>query len=217
MQTFDINSLKFDEQGLIPAIVQDAFTGKVLMLAYMNKESLQISMETGFTCFYSRSRQELWKKGATSSNVQEIQSITYDCDKDTLLVMVKQSGVACHTGSYSCFFNDAIYSKQLANNLPTKAEQSLPQILNDLYEIIVDRREHGDEKSYTKYLFVKGQDKILKKVGEEAAETIIASKNDDSQEIIYEMSDLWYHCLVLLAYHNITPEQLMNELAGRRK
>lgn len=217
MQTFDINTLKFDENGLIPAIVQDAFTSKVLMLAYMNKESLEISMQTGFTCFYSRSRQELWKKGATSSNVQEIQSINYDCDKDTLLIMVKQTGVACHTGSYSCFFNDAIYSRQLQNNLPTPAAQNLPQILKDLYEIIVDRREHGDEKSYTKYLFVKGQDKILKKVGEEAAETIIASKNEDIQEIIYEMSDLWYHCLVLLAYHNITPEQLLNELSGRRK
>lgn len=217
MQTFDINTLKFDENGLIPAIVQDAFTNKVLMLAYMNKESLEISMQTGFTCFYSRSRQELWKKGATSSNVQEIQSINYDCDKDTLLILVKQSGVACHTGSYSCFFNDAIYSRQLQNNLPTPTTQNLPQILKDLYDVIVDRREHGDEKSYTKYLFVKGQDKILKKVGEEAAETIIASKNEDTKEIIYEMSDLWYHCLVLLAYHNITPEQLLNELAGRRK
>lgn len=217
MQTFDINSLKFDAQGLIPAIVQDAFTNKVLMLAYMNKESLQISLDTGFTCFYSRSRQELWQKGATSSNVQEIQSISYDCDKDTLLVMVKQTGVACHTGSYSCFFNDPIYSKQLQNKLPVQAEQNLPQVLKDLYAVIVDRREHGDEKSYTKYLFVKGQDKILKKVGEEAAETIIASKNEDAQEVIYEMSDLWYHCLVLLAYHNITPEQLLNELAGRRK
>lgn len=217
MQTFDINSLKFDAQGLIPAIVQDAFTNKVLMLAYMNKESLQISLDTGFTCFYSRSRQELWQKGATSSNVQEIQSISYDCDKDTLLVMVKQTGVSCHTGSYSCFFNDPIYSKQLQNKLPVQAEQNLPQVLRDLYAVIVDRREHGDEKSYTKYLFVKGQDKILKKVGEEAAETIIASKNENSQEVIYEMSDLWYHCLVLLAYHNITPEQLLNELASRRK
>lgn len=217
MQTFDINSLKFDAQGLIPAIVQDAFTNKVLMLAYMNKESLQISLDTGFTCFYSRSRQEIWQKGATSSNVQEIQSISYDCDKDTLLLMVKQTGVACHTGSYSCFFNDPIYSKQLQNKLPVQAEQNLPQVLRDLYAVIVDRREHGDEKSYTKYLFVKGQDKILKKVGEEAAETIIASKNENSQEVIYEMSDLWYHCLVLLAYHNITPEQLLNELAGRRK
>lgn len=217
MQTFDINTLKFDAQGLIPAIVQDAFTNKVLMLAYMNKESLQISMDTGFTCFYSRSRQELWQKGATSSNVQEIQSISYDCDKDTLLIMVKQSGVACHTGSYSCFFNDAIYNKQLTNNLPAQTKQTLPQVLSDLYATIVERREYGDEKSYTKYLFVKGQDKILKKVGEEAAETIIASKNEDNPEIIYEMADLWYHCLVLLAYHNITPEQLMNELAGRRK
>lgn len=217
MQTFDINTLKFDAQGLIPAIVQDAFTNKVLMLAYMNKESLQISIDTGFTCFYSRSRQELWQKGATSSNVQEIQSISYDCDKDTLLVMVKQSGVACHTGSYSCFFNDAIYNKQLMNNLPAQAKQTLPQVLSELYATIVERREHGDDKSYTKYLFVKGQDKILKKVGEEAAETIIASKNEDNPEIIYEMADLWYHCLVLLAYHNITPEQLMSELAGRRK
>lgn len=217
MQVFDIDTLKFDAQGLIPAIIQDAFTHKVLMLAYMNKESLQISMDTGFTCFYSRSRQELWRKGATSSNVQEIKSISYDCDKDTLLIQVKQTGVACHTGAYTCFYNDQIYTKPLEANLPALAEQSLPQILSELYATIVSRRESGDEKSYTKYLFVKGQDKILKKVGEEAAETIIASKNEDRQEVIYEMSDLWYHCLVLLAYHNITPEQLLDELAGRRK
>lgn len=213
----DLNMIKYDDRGLVPAIVQDAFTHKVLMLAYMNKQSLEISIQTGFTCFYSRSRQELWKKGATSSNVQEIQSISYDCDKDTLLVLVKQSGVACHTGEFSCFHN-VLFSRELSNNLPSlNVKENLPEFLNDLYKMILDRRASDDENSYTKYLFVKGQDKILKKVGEEAAETIIASKNDDNKEVIYEMSDLWYHCLVLLAYHNITPDELLEELASRRK
>ena len=213
----DLNMIKYDDRGLVPAIVQDAFTHKVLMLAYMNKQSLEISIQTGFTCFYSRSRQELWKKGATSSNVQEIQSISYDCDKDTLLVLVKQSRVACHTGEFSCFHN-VLFSRELSNNLPSlNVKENLPEFLNDLYKMILDRRASDDENSYTKYLFVKGQDKILKKVGEEAAETIIASKNDDNKEVIYEMSDLWYHCLVLLAYHNITPDELLEELASRRK
>ena len=213
----DLETLKYDAQGLVPAIIQDAFTKKVLMLAYMNKQSLEISIQTGFTCFYSRSRQELWKKGETSSHVQEIQSISYDCDLDTLLILVKQTGVACHTGEYSCFHN-TLFSRDLANNLPSLSpKEKLPEFLNDLYKTILARRESDDETSYTKYLFVKGQDKILKKVGEEAAETIIASKNDDNKEVIYEMSDLWYHCLVLLAYHNITPEELLNELASRRK
>ena len=149
--------------------------------------------------------------------MQEIQSISYDCDKDTLLVLVKQSGVACHTGEFSCFHN-VLFSRELSNNLPSlNVKENLPEFLNDLYKMILDRRASDDENSYTKYLFVKGQDKILKKVGEEAAETIIASKNDDNKEVIYEMSDLWYHCLVLLAYHNITPDELLEELASRRK
>jgi len=215
--SFDINSLKFDEKGLIPAIVQEISSQTVLMLAYMNKESLEKTMQTGTTWFYSRSRQELWNKGATSGNIQKVFNISYDCDADTLLVQVEQTGNACHTGSFSCFTNLA-WQPQNNPNLPMVVPQSSPSLINDLYMTITERRNASDEeKSYTKYLFVSGQDKILKKVGEESAETIIASKNHDKQEIIYEMSDLWYHCLVLLAYHDIKPNQLLNELSGRRK
>lgn len=215
--TFDINILKFDDKGLIPAIVQDISSQTVLMLAYMNKESLEKTMQTGTTWFYSRSRQELWNKGATSGNMQKVFNISYDCDADTLLVQVEQTGNACHEGTFSCFSKLAWQPKNNPN-LPAVVPQSLPSLINDLYMTINERRNASEEeKSYTKYLFVSGQDKILKKVGEESAETIIASKNHDSQEIIYEMSDLWYHCLVLLAYHNIKPNQLLKELSGRRK
>lgn len=210
-------NVKFDEKGLIPAIVQDAKTGAVLMLAYMNGESLARTAETGQTWFWSRSRQELWHKGETSGNTQEVQSITYDCDGDALLVKVEQKGVACHTGAYSCFFNP-LWNAGEGKNLPVPEpqEKSIPGVLAELYKVILYKRENGGPKSYTKYLFTSGQDKILKKVGEESAETIIASKNNSKEEVLYEMSDLWYHCLVLLAYHNITPTELLNELGGRR-
>lgn len=209
----DFTKLKFDDQGLVPAVVQDADTGKVLMLAYMNELSLQRTVETGYTWFWSRSRQELWNKGATSGNVQKVVDIKYDCDGDSLLVQVKQTGVACHTGEYSCFHN--ILWRE--NNLPAVNGQITAAILSELYDVIQQKRIHGGEKSYTKYLFISGQDKILKKVGEEAAETIIASKNNNNGEVVYEMSDLWYHCLVLLAYHNISPSELLAELGSRRK
>lgn len=209
----DFTKLKFDDQGLVPAVVQDADTGKVLMLAYMNELSLQRTVETGYTWFWSRSRQELWNKGATSGNVQKVVDIKYDCDGDSLLVQVKQTGVACHTGEYSCFHN--ILWRE--NNLPAVNGQITAAILSELYDVIQQKRIHGGEKSYTKYLFTSGQDKILKKVGEEAAETIIASKNNNNGEVVYEMSDLWYHCLVLLAYHNISPSELLTELGSRRK
>lgn len=209
----DFTKIKFDEKGLVPAVVQDADTGKVLMLAYMNEVSLQRTVETGYTWFWSRSRQELWNKGATSGNVQKVVDIKYDCDGDSLLVQVKQTGVACHTGEYSCFHN--ILWRE--NNLPAVNGLVTSAILSELYNVIQEKRVHGGEKSYTKYLFVSGQDKILKKVGEEAAETIIASKNNSSGEVVYEMSDLWYHCLVLLAYHNISPSELLAELSSRRK
>ncbi len=209
----DFTKIKFDEKGLVPAVVQDADTGKVLMLAYMNEVSLQRTVETGYTWFWSRSRQELWNKGATSGNVQKLVDIKYDCDGDSLLVQVKQTGVACHTGEYSCFHN--ILWRE--NNLPAVDGLVTSAILSELYNVIQEKRVHGGEKSYTKYLFVSGQDKILKKVGEEAAETIIASKNNSSGEVVYEMSDLWYHCLVLLAYHNISPSELLAELSSRRK
>ncbi len=209
----DFTKIKFDEKGLVPAVVQDATTGKVLMLAYMNAVSLQRTVETGYTWFWSRSRQELWNKGSTSGNVQKVVDIKYDCDGDSLLLQVKQTGSACHTGEYSCFHN--ILWRE--NNLPAVNGQITSAILNELYDVIQQKRIHGGEKSYTKYLFTSGQDKILKKVGEEAAETIIASKNNNNGEVVYEMSDLWYHCLVLLAYHNISPSELLAELGSRRK
>lgn len=209
----DFTKIKFDEKGLVPAVIQDATTGKVLMLAYMNAVSLQRTVETGYTWFWSRSRQELWNKGATSGNVQKVVDIKYDCDGDSLLLQVKQTGAACHTGEYSCFHN--ILWRE--NNLPAVNGQITSAILNELYDVIQQKRIHGGEKSYTKYLFTSGQDKILKKIGEEAAETIIASKNNNNGEVVYEMSDLWYHCLVLLAYHNISPSELLAELGSRRK
>lgn len=209
----DFTKIKFDEKGLVPAVIQDATTGKVLMLAYMNSVSLQRTVETGYTWFWSRSRQELWNKGSTSGNVQKVVDIKYDCDGDCLLLQVKQTGAACHTGEYSCFHN--ILWRE--NNLPAVNGQITSAILNELYDVIQQKRIHGGEKSYTKYLFTSGQDKILKKVGEEAAETIIASKNNNNGEVVYEMSDLWYHCLVLLAYHNISPSELLAELGSRRK
>lgn len=207
-----IDEIKFNEQGLVPAIVQDVYSKQVLMLAYMNKESLQRTIETGYTWFWSRSRQELWNKGATSGNVQKVMSISYDCDADSLLVHVLQTGNACHTGSYSCFYR-TLWKEE---NLPATVSPT-GEILNELYKVIQYKKESGGEKSYTRYLFTSGQDKILKKVGEECAETIIASKNNSASEVIYEMSDLWYHCLVLLAYHNIAPLQLMSELGRRRQ
>lgn len=213
----DIDKIKFDEKGLVPAIVQEE-SGQVLMLAYMNEESLQKTIETGYTHFYSRSRQQLWKKGETSGNVQQVKALYYDCDGDTLLVKVHQTGVACHTGSYSCFSGRRLDDN---NNLPAvvdqPTEENLSLVLYELYSVIKDRQRHPVEGSYTNYLFIKGQDKILKKVGEEAVETIIASKNDDKNNIIYEMGDLWYHCLVLLAWHGIKPEELFAELMNRRK
>ncbi len=211
----DISKLKFDDKGLIPAIVQDVKTEAVLMLAYMNKESLEKTVATGYTWFWSRSRQELWNKGQSSGNTQKVMSIHYDCDGDTLLVKVEQKGVACHEGNYSCF-SYPLWNCVLGKNLPVKTDTELPGVLAELYAVIQDKKIHGGEKSYTKYLFMSGQDKILKKVGEEATETIIASKNNSNQEVIYEMSDLWYHCLVLLAYHDITPNEMLSELGGRR-
>lgn len=214
----DLSNVSFDDNGLVPAIVQEE-NGEVLMLAYMNKESLQKTLDTGYTWFYSRSRKKLWQKGETSGNVQHVKSIYYDCDGDTLLVRVHQTGVACHTGSYSCFRGRKLAGAP-ENGIAVLEEENpnnLAEILNELYHVIQDRRLHPIEGSYTNYLFDKGQDKILKKVGEEAVETIIASKNNVRQEILYEMGDLWYHCLVLLAFHNITPDALFQELMIRRQ
>ena len=214
----DFSMIKFDEKGLVPAVVQEE-NGQVLMLAYMNEQSLQKTIETGYTCFYSRSRQELWEKGATSGNRQQVKEISYDCDGDTLLVRVHQTGVACHTGTYTCFSGRQLGERKkqvmLVENDAT-AEKMPAKILNDLYAVIQERKLNPVEGSYTNYLFDKGQDKILKKIGEEATETVIASKNNDKEDILYEMGDLWYHCLVLLAYHNISPDELFGELMNRR-
>ena len=199
-----IDELKFDEKGLIPAIVADAETKQVLTLAYMNRESLQISLEKGLTCFWSRSRQELWLKGETSGNYQHIISITADCDKDALLVLVEKDGPACHTGAESCFFNRFWQS----------AERSKFS-LRGLYELLLDRKQTRPEGSYTSYLFDKGLDKILKKVGEECTEVIIAAKAEDRRETVYEIADLCYHVLVLMAEQGITPEEIQKELASR--
>lgn len=214
----DISMVKFDEKGLVPAVVQEE-NGQVLMLAYMNEESLKKTLETGYTWFFSRSRQKLWQKGETSGNVQKVKEISYDCDGDTLLVRVHQTGVACHTGTYTCFSGRKLMGgeeKGIAV-VPPEKKADLAEVLYDLYNVIQDRRFNPVEGSYTNYLFEKGQDKILKKVGEEAVETIIASKNNVRKDVVYEMGDLWYHCLVLLAYHNISPEELFAELMGRRK
>ena len=206
----DLNFNKSD--GLIPAIVQDAETKDVLMLAYMNRESLAKTIETGTTWFYSRSRQELWNKGATSGHMQHLREMYYDCDGDTLLVKVEQVGAACHEGTFSCFSRKFGDAESTQTDRPVTPEDVLPE----LYEVIEDRRQNPVEGSYTHSLFEKGQDKILKKVGEEAAETIIASKNNSQGEVIYEMADLWYHCLVLLAWHGVGLEELLSELGKRR-
>ena len=202
---FDIEKLKFDEKGLIPAIVVDDETNQVLTLAYMNKESLGISLEKKKTCFWSRSRQELWLKGETSGNYQHIVSITADCDMDALTVRVKKDGPACHTGEESCFFNTVFENEEMA---PAFSVQSL-------VETIEGRKLDPKEGSYTTYLFEKGIDKILKKVGEECTEVIIAGKADDKAETIYEISDLMYHVLVLMIEMGISVDDIMNELKSR--
>ena len=212
----DLSMIQFDAHGLVPVVVQEE-NNQVLMLAYMNLEALEKTIETGAAWYYSRSRKKLWKKGETSGNVQRVQELSYDCDGDTLLLRVKQSGVACHTGSYSCFSGRKLYRASENSIVPVDAKDDMPlaEILSDLYQVIQSRRLHPVEGSYTNYLFDKGQDKILKKLGEETAETIIASKNNIREDVLYEMGDLWYHCLVLLAYHNMTPEDLLEELKRR--
>ena len=199
-----IDELKFDEKGLIPAIIVDAVSKQVLTLAYMNKESLAISMEKELTCFWSRSRNELWLKGETSGNYQHIVSITADCDKDALVVMVEPEGPACHLGETSCFHNPVFESEE-------RREFSL----NGLMALIEGRKTEQKEGSYTTYLFNKGLDKILKKVGEESTEVIIAAKAQDKAETIYEISDLAYHVMVLMIEAGISLEDIHKELASR--
>ncbi|MBQ3007196.1 MAG: bifunctional phosphoribosyl-AMP cyclohydrolase/phosphoribosyl-ATP diphosphatase HisIE [Clostridia bacterium] len=195
--------LKYNSDGLIPAIVQDYYSKKVLMLAYMNAESLEITMKEGKTCFYSRSRQELWRKGATSGNTQQVVSIRTDCDKDTLLIEVIKAGPACHTGSESCFFEDIV--------APETEEFSY----EGLYEMLVGRKVNKKEGSYTTYLFEKGIDKILKKVGEECTEVIIGAKGGDKAETVYEIADLLYHITVMMIEMGISLDEVTAELAKR--
>ena len=200
----DVSELKFDEKGLIPAVVVDAVTKRVLTLAYMNKESLAVSMEKGLTCFFSRSRQQLWLKGETSGNYQHIVSITADCDRDALMVLVEKDGPACHMGTDSCFEYPLWESDQLQDFS-----------IRQLYEMLEGRKRDLPEGSYTTYLFQKGLDKILKKIGEESTEVIIAGKAEDKRETIYEIADLAYHVLVLMVQMGITPEEIHKELASR--
>lgn len=200
----EIDQLKFDEKGLIPAVIVEAGTHRLLMVAYMNRESLKISMETGKTCFWSRSRQELWTKGETSGNYQHIVSITADCDLDTLKVVVEKDGPACHTGAETCFFNPVYQS-----------EEKSDFTMDALMELIRGRKTNPQEGSYTTYLFQKGLDKILKKIGEESTEVIIAAKDNDQKETIYEISDLVYHVMVMMIEQGISLEDIRRELASR--
>jgi len=205
-----INELKFDSDGLIPAIVVDNTTNDILMLAYMNEESLKISMDEGRTCFWSRSRKKLWRKGETSGNVQNIMYIKTDCDKDSLLIYVEKTGPACHTGADSCFFEDLLISGSDADISRIKSFS-----LDSLHNIIKDRKINKKEGSYTNYLFDKGIDKILKKFGEESTEVIIAAKAGNKTDTIYEISDLIYHALVLMTEMDISPDEIKSELAKR--
>ncbi|MBQ9715743.1 MAG: bifunctional phosphoribosyl-AMP cyclohydrolase/phosphoribosyl-ATP diphosphatase HisIE [Clostridia bacterium] len=200
----DINSLKFDEKGLIPAVVVDYYTKQVLTVAYMNKESLQKTIDTKLTCFYSRSRQQLWLKGETSGNYQHVVSITTDCDNDALVIEVKKDGPACHTGSESCFTKPVF-----------KNEDEKEFAIDNLYKMLVGRKQTMPEGSYTTYLFQKGLDKILKKVGEECTEVIIGAKGGDKAETVYEICDLTYHVMVLMVEYGISLNEIRDELARR--
>lgn len=210
LQVQDIlGRVKFDASGLIPAIIQDVASGQVLMLAYMNEESLRRSLDSGRTWFYSRSRQRLWLKGQTSGNYQYIQDISYDCDADALLVKVRQEGVACHEGDYSCFH----YPRTSEEH----REWTLAEVVGELFHIIKERQANRPEGSYTSYLFNEGVDKIAKKIGEEATEVVIAAKGGEDEQITYEVADLIYHLLVLLANCGLGPDDVSRELARRRK
>jgi len=202
--TFDSTQLKFDQNGLIPAIVQDEKTGKVLMLAYMNEASIAKTLETKETWFYSRSRQELWNKGATSGNKQKVVRLSVDCDQDSLLVQVEPQGPACHTGATTCFYETV-----------SEERPETRTVIHELVANIKDRKENPVEGAYTTYLFNEGIDKILKKVGEESAEVIIGAKNNDKQEVTWEISDLIYHTLVLMELLGVSLEDLKDELTKR--
>lgn len=206
-----VSQIKFDKSGLVPAIIQDHRTFTVLMMAYMNVDSLRATISTGITHFWSRSRKKLWQKGETSGNIQMVKKILYDCDADTLLVQVEQVGVACHTGNRSCFHR-GLYEKDGA---PEMDKVPLTGILNKVFDIILERKQNPAESSYVSSLYSSGVDKILKKIPEEAGELVISSKNNNRSEIIYEAADLWFHTLVLLGYHGLTPQDVYKELEDR--
>ena len=201
---WNIDSIRFDEKGLVPAIVQDYYSKQVLTLAYMNRESLEITMREGKTCFYSRSRGELWRKGETSGNFQQVVSITADCDRDALVIEVIKDGPACHTGEESCFFEPVYQSYEVG-----------AFSYEDLYRMLEDRKKNPREGSYTTYLFEKGKDKILKKIGEESTEVIIGAAKNDRSETLYEIADLAYHVMVLMVEEGIPMKELARELASR--
>ncbi len=212
----ELQKLKFNSDGLIPAILQDNDTGEVLMMAYMNQQSLKRTLKTGKACFWSRSRQELWLKGATSGNYQIVREIRTDCDRDTLLIKVTPEGPACHTGEKNCFFRQ-LTERDIDQVVEKKEFVNSVVFLKTLYQLIQERKEELPEDSYTTYLFNEGIDKIAKKLAEETAEVIIAAKNNDHPEIIYESADLIYHWLVLLVLYDITVPEIIEELAGRHK
>ena len=205
----EMPQIRYNEQGLVPAIAQDAATREVLMLAWMNEESLRLTLETGYATYYSRSRQKLWKKGETSGHTQRVLSLSYDCDEDAVLLLVDQTGPACHTGERSCFFRQA-YTVD-ADEMPASS-----QILQEDYDVISDRQAHPQEGSYTNYLLEKGVEKICKKIGEEASETIIAAMKGNAEEVTYEAADLLYHLLVLLFQQGVKLQDVWEELRRRR-
>lgn len=201
-----LNTVKFDDKGLVVAVAQDYISNEVLMVAYMNKEALEITIDEKRACYFSRSRQSLWRKGETSGHIQNLKGLYYDCDADAILMKVEQIGVACHTGTYSCFSNK-VYEEEVTDQA----------ILNKVYNQIINRRDNPVEGSYTNYLLEKGLDKILKKVGEETSEVIIGAKNKDKDELVYELSDLVYHALVLMVNEGVTIDDIKKELTKRHK
>jgi len=204
--------IKYDEKGLVPVVVQDKENGQVLMIAYANKESIEKTLKTKRTHYWSRSRKKLWKKGEDSGNTQEVKDIFMDCDQDAVLFVVNQKGVSCHTGQRSCFFTSINDQNKIA---PSFGSKRTGKTLEELYEVIDDRKRNPREGSYVSSLFQNGINKILKKIGEEAGEAIIAAKNENKEELIYEVADLWFHTLITLAYFGISPQEIYEEL-GRR-
>lgn len=218
MKMITVKDVNFDERGLVPAVVQDARTNEVLMLAYMNRESLQRTLMEKQTWFWSRSRSQLWHKGATSGNVQLVREVRVDCDQDALVVLVEPSGPACHTGARCCFHNELLASADTEHGLARGEDETrdLGLLLEELYRLIEQRRSARPKGSYTAYLFDQGLDKILKKIGEESAETIVAAKNEDPHQFVAETSDLLYHLLVLLVERGVRLSDVQAELARRR-